>query len=150
MLNNAIESTNKIPESDKAVQVMDTLFNLHEKYQDALARLLKPRGISPLQFQVLRIVRSHGEEGIPSLGIKQQVAHRVMDVTRVVDRLENQGFVRRDRPAHDRRVVLVRLTPEGSEVMERLDQPFSQLNSRILKDLDTSDLDQLAEILGRV
>ena len=70
-------------------------------------------------------------------------------MTGVVDRLEQQGYVRRERDDHDRRVVWINLTPEGEQIQSTLGGFFSQFG-QTFSVLGAKDLEHLAELLGRV
>ena len=70
-------------------------------------------------------------------------------MTGVVDRLEQQGYVQRERDDHDRRVVWINLTPAGERVQSTLGGFFSQFG-QTFSVLPAKDLERLAELLGRV
>ncbi|HSN86827.1 MAG TPA: MarR family transcriptional regulator, partial [Thermoanaerobaculia bacterium] len=79
----------------------------------AIARLLEPYDMTPQQYNVLRILRGAGEEGIPTLEISDRMIEQAPGITRLLDRLEAKKLVRRQRCPEDRRQVLCWLTPEG-------------------------------------
>ncbi|MCC5878256.1 MAG: MarR family transcriptional regulator [Candidatus Sumerlaeia bacterium] len=130
--------------------LFETLGVINDRFMEELARLLKNESLSPLQFQVLRIIHESNGEGVPSLAIKNQIAHRVMDVTRVVDRLEKLGYVVRKRSSGDRRVVLVSLTDSGSAALDRLAPSYEKLSSRMSSELSRLDMERLVDLLGRL
>src|SRR2546421_11590448 len=70
-----------------------------------LEAILKPFGLSPTQYNVLRILRGAGEAGLACGRIAERMITRDPDVTRLLDRLENCGLIRRARQTDDRRVV---------------------------------------------
>jgi DNA-binding MarR family transcriptional regulator len=74
---------------------------------------LKPAGLSPSQYNVLRILRGAGAEGLACGGIAERMVTRDPDMTRLLDRLEARGLVMRARDRADRRVITERITPEG-------------------------------------
>src|SRR5205085_1373504 len=76
-------------------------------------RLFDEHGISSPQYNVLRILRGKGGQGIPCQEIAEQMVTRMPDITRLVDRLEAAGLVERRRTPEDRRVVLVRIMKTG-------------------------------------
>src|SRR5205823_12001244 len=92
-------------------------------------------GLTGPQYNVLRILRGHGGDGVPCHEIGGQTVARTPDVTRLVDRLEAAGLAERARTAADRRVVLVRITPAGRELLARLDQPVLDLHRQALAHL---------------
>ena len=97
-----------------------------------VAELLKPSGLTPTQYNVLRILRGAGEEGLACREVSERLIHRDPDITRLLDRLETQGFVRRERARQDRRVVTAYITPEGADLLGALDAPMLELHARQL------------------
>ncbi len=92
--------------------------------QQVLETVLKPHGISHTQYNVLRILRGAGDAGLPCKQIAARMISHDPDITRLVDRMEKPGLVTRVRSAADRRVVVVRITPDGLQLIERVDQPM--------------------------
>lgn len=117
-----------------------------------LAEALKPAGLTLSQYNVLRILRGAGGEGLPCGEISERMVRRDPDLTRLLDRLESRGLVRRARDGRDRRVVLAFATPEGldlitsldGEVEERLRQSLAHVSKQKLRAV----ADMLAEIRG--
>ena len=97
-----------------------------------LATLLKPAGITPEQYHALRILRDAGPEGIPLSVVAVRAVANDPDVTRLLDRLEHQGWATRNRDADDRRVLMARITSVGSRLLGRLDAAVAELHERQL------------------
>jgi DNA-binding MarR family transcriptional regulator len=118
---------------------------------DALAapfeQLFRQRGISDSQYNVLRILRGVGGDGLPCTEIAERMVSRDPDITRLVDRLETAGLVVRVRIARDRRVILVRITAVGQKLVGDLDQPVTELHRRQLGHLKSAELDLLNKLL---
>jgi DNA-binding MarR family transcriptional regulator len=113
------------------------------------ARLMEPAGISPEQYNVLRILRGAGREGLPTLDIVERMIEPSPAITRLLDKLESKGLVRRVRCAKDRRQVLCTITASGLELLARLDEPVDKAAKDAIK-LGREDLDQLIRLLDRV
>lgn len=109
--------------------------------------LFKAHGISPAQYNVLRILR--GAQGKPILC--GEVSNRLVtfepDVTRLVDRLVTGGLVERSRGADDKRQVLLVITPKGLALLKRLDAPITALHDDSLGQLSDERLTQLINLL---
>ncbi len=75
-------------------------------------------GIPQRWYDVL-VHLEESPEGIPMNELAEQILYSKSGFTRVVDRMEEDGLVRRLRPKHDRRTILVVLTDKGTETMER-------------------------------
>jgi DNA-binding MarR family transcriptional regulator len=115
-----------------------------------VAAVIEPYGITPQQYNVLRILRGAGPEGLPTLAIGERLIEQTPGVTRLIDRLEAKGLARRLRPDEDRRQVLCRITAEGLELLERLDGPMDRMDAAALAMLGPEDVEQLIRILDRV
>jgi DNA-binding MarR family transcriptional regulator len=121
---------------------------------EALARehelMLQPHGLTGTQYNVLRILRGAGEEGATCSEISERMLAFDPDVTRLADRLEKAGLVRRERSVSDRRVVMTTITPKGLELLARLDEPLKQLLRQQFKRLGRERLTRLIEDLEEV
>src|SRR5690348_1626218 len=106
-------------------------------------RLFAEHGISGPQYNVLRILRGHGPKGLPCTEIGEQMVSRMPDMTRLVDRLERAGLVRRSRTEEDRRVVLICLTAKGLDLIAGLDGPVRRLHKETLGHLTREELKEL-------
>jgi DNA-binding MarR family transcriptional regulator len=111
------------------------------------ARLFGEHGISPPWYNVLRILLGHGGEGVPCQEIAGQMVTRMPDITRLVDRLEEAALVERRRIPQDRRVVLVRITKAGLDLLARLDRPLLELHKHLLGHLTRDELAELNRLL---
>jgi DNA-binding MarR family transcriptional regulator len=104
-----------------------SLMRTAESLANALARLLKTEGLSQPQYNVLRILRGAGEEGRSCSDIGDRLVSRVPDITRLLDRLELRGLIRRERSRKDRRVMTSWITPAALEILARLDGPMETM-----------------------
>jgi DNA-binding MarR family transcriptional regulator len=115
-----------------------------------LNALLRPEGLSEAQYNVLRILRGAGQDGLPCGQISARMLTRLPDITRLVDRLERQGRVTRFRPASDRRVVLIRITAAGRRLLARLEVSVRDLHDDQFAALTRMELRQLVRLLVKV
>ena len=115
-----------------------------------LATVLKPAGITPEQFHVLRILDDVGSDGTPLTAIAERCPAGDPDVTRLLDRLEQRGWARRSREAADRRVVTARITREGRRLLDELHVPVRELHERQLGPLGERGLRDLRRLLQKV
>ena len=112
-----------------------------------LAALLKPAGVTPEQYHVLRILQDAGPDGAPLSVVAERSPVGDPDVTGLLDRLERRGLARRTREAPDRRVVTARITDEGRLLLEQLAAPVQALHARQLGPLGERGLKQLRTLL---
>jgi DNA-binding MarR family transcriptional regulator len=91
----------------------------------AVAGIVEPHGITPQQYNVLRILRGAGEKGLPTLEIAERMIEATPGITRLIDRLERKELVLRKRCPTDRRQVFCIITGGGLRLLDRLDDPIS-------------------------
>ncbi len=96
------------------------------------AELLKPYELTPSQYNVLRILRGAGADGLICREIGERMIARDPDVTKLIDRLEGRGFVTRERQEKDRRVIVIRITDEASRTLAEIDRPVLEMTSGLL------------------
>ena len=113
------------------------------------ADLLLPHGVTPAQYNVLRILRGAGAPGLPTLEIAERMIQRAPGITRLLDRLEAKRLVTRKRCPEDRRQVLCFIAPVGRALLEKLDGPIAQVDA-MLNVLSPADLHKLIEFLDRI
>jgi DNA-binding MarR family transcriptional regulator len=122
-----------------------------QRTADALMRgleeALKPSGLSQTQYNVLRILRGAGEEGLLCREISERMVTRDPDITRMLDRLELRGLVTRSRDRRDRRSITVRITNAGARLVSELDRPIAQLHRNQLSHLGERKLLRLIALL---
>jgi len=115
-----------------------------------MAEALKPYGITPTQYNVLRILRGAGERGLCRVEIMERMIAQVPDATRLLDRVEAAGLIERERSEEDRRFVTTRITEAGLRLLESLDEAVPALHHRQFAALDEEGLRTLIDLLGRV
>ena len=119
-----------------------------------LHQILKPHGVSPTQYNALRILRGAGSDGPPCGLPCGEVAARMInqdpDVTRLFDRMEKPGWIVRERSRTDRRVLLARITNEGLRLLDSLDQVIESYHLQTMGHLTQVELRQLSGLLKRL
>lgn len=93
---------------------------------------LKPYGLTEVQFNVLKILKTKAPTPLPSSDISKLLISKASDVTRILDRMVKKGLVKRETPIENRRQVLVSLTGDGLKIIEEtqdvVDQIFAEAN----------------------
>jgi DNA-binding MarR family transcriptional regulator len=119
---------------------------------DFLARAaeeaIKPSGLSGVQYNVLRILRGAGPTGLCCGEVGERMLTHDPDITRLLDRLEKRGLIVRTRESKDRRVITVRIAPQGLRILAELDRPIAEFHRRQLGHLGKRRLRLLLEILA--
>ena len=110
--------------------------------------VLKPAGLTPAQYNVLRILRGAG--GSLACGeIGERMIAREPDMTRLIDRLETRGLAARSRETSDRRVVSVRITTAGLKALAALDPRVLDAHREQLGHMTKKELAQLIALLEK-
>lgn len=112
--------------------------------------LFKQKGLTGPQYNVLRILRGAGDAGLSCREIGERMVTRESDVTRMLDRIEALGLIRRERQTDDRRVVLTFITPDGLALLGELDGPVRDLNKQQLGHLSKEELAAMDRLLGKI
>ena len=102
------------------------------------------------QYNVLRILRGAGKDGLPTLDIAERMIERTPGITRMIDRLEKKGLAERRRSTEDRRQVLCHLTPEGRKLVNSLDRPVDRLDDEVMGVLSASEQKQFIRLLNKI
>ena len=145
-----VEMTENRGVTQLEAQVFLNLIRTEEELMGAVKALLKEQRLSAPQYNVLRILRGAGSEGLPCQQISERMVSRLPDITRLLDRLEGGELVTRERSPEDRRIVLARITVGGRAVLERLDEPMAELHGEQFSALSRQELLQLNALLRKV
>ena len=137
------------PFRSPAEEVFLNLLRTTEALSSNVAGLLRPLGLSLPQYNVLRILRGTGAEGLSCNEIGERMVTRDSDITRLLDGLERRKLARRARDASDRRVIRAAITPAGEQLAALLDAPLDELLASQLAHMRRADLRQLADLLER-
>lgn len=111
-----------------------------------LTQVLKAEDLSSEQYNVLRILRG-SPEGLPCGEIAGRMITRAPDITRLVDRLVKRRLVSRHREEKDRRTVMTTITPQGLELLARLDVPVQEAHREQFGHVGRERLKALTELL---
>lgn len=111
---------------------------------------LKPFDITPPQFNVLRILRGAGTEGLIHREIGERMLTFVPDVTRMLDRLEEKKLICRERGSEDRRLVKVFITEDGLNLLSQTDETLCDFHKNLLGGCDEKELKKLIGLLEKL
>src|SRR6476660_1009831 len=133
-------------EEEAALSIHRTAAVIEHRFAEAL----KPYGITGTQYNALRILRGAGKAGLCRNEVRDRLVAQVPDVTRLLDRLEESGFIERERAEQDRRLVTTRITKAGLALLSRLDGPVAQSHRERLGHLSAAQLRSLIGLLAQV
>ncbi|MCK5941682.1 MAG: MarR family transcriptional regulator [Planctomycetes bacterium] len=135
------------PRHEAMIGLLLTAQELTRPVQELLAERAE---LTHQQYNVLRILRGSKDIGLPTLDVAERMIERTPGVTRLIDRLEKKGLVRRERSSKDRRQVFCFLTETGERLLAELDEPIDQLDERLMRGLDDQELRDLTRMLDRL
>ena len=135
------------PFSSRSEEGVVALVRTADLLRRALTGVVEPHGITLQQYNVLRILRGAGAEGLPTLEIASRMIEHAPGVTRLLDRLQAKGFVRRQRSADDRRQIRCWIEPGGLILLERLEEAMRQGARRFMAPLRDPDLYSFVQML---
>jgi len=138
------------PFRSRGQEVVVALLRTADLVRRAVSRAVEPHDITLQQYNVLRILRGAGDQGLPTLEIAERMIEQAPGVTRLLDRLEAKGLVRRERCRHDRRQVLCWLTRPGAELVATLDEPIDQADVEAVAMLEPEEQDRLLRMLDAI
>ena len=111
--------------------------------------LLKPYGLTPQQYNVLRILRGQQNNPITVLGITERMMDKMSNASRLVDKLLEKKLVLRRECPQDRRAVDVMILPAGLSLLEEIDH-VQLAWEKNFAGISTDKMDQLNEILDEI
>lgn len=142
------EIKKKRPFDSLAQEAYLNLLRTGDMLEGRLGRLFRDYGITSSQYNVLRILRGEGT-ALPCLEIARRLIQVVPAITGLLDRLEEQGLVTRQRSVGDRRVVYIELTDKAQTLLERLDKPVLDLHQTLLGHMTEQELRTLSQLVEK-
>ena len=106
----------------------------------------KPFGISPQQFNILRILKG-AQKPLKVQTIKERMVERSPNATRLMDKLYAKGLISREHCPNDRRVVYIEITTKGLDLLKEISK---QLKDDLLENLTEKEAKQLSDLLDKI
>lgn len=135
------------PFSSVHEEVVLSLVRTADHVLATLMTVLREANLSLSQYNILRVLRGAGDDGLPCGEISDRMVRRDPDLTRLLDRLEGRGLIRRARSTVDRRVVLASITDQGLQLLGDLDDPVRGATNDALSHMGTDRLERFLELL---
>lgn len=132
--------------AEVAVSILRTAAIIERYFAQVVART----GVTTQQYNVLRILRGAGDEGLPTLVIRDRMIHEAPGITRLLDKLEKAGLARRERCSPDRRQVFCYITPKGLAMVDELDETMKAADEIAVGSLSDAEQRQLIKLLEGV
>lgn len=128
-------------------EVFLSLWRTYDRLRALEDELFGRHDLTPQQYNALRLLASQHPGSMRTLELAGRLVSRAPDITRLLDKLDQRGLVERDRPADNRRVVDVKITPAGLRLLKELRQPLRDCHRRQLGHLSAKELKALAALL---
>lgn len=134
----------ELPEQEAILNILRT----NDRLQNRFGRLFREYDLTSSQYNVLRILRGEGKP-MPCLEISGRMIQVVPAMTGLLDRLEKQELVKRERCTQDRRVVYVELTDKAKALLNKMDAPVNELHTQLAGHLTRVELKELSRLLEK-
>jgi DNA-binding MarR family transcriptional regulator len=144
------ELKQKIPFTSREQEAYLSLLRTSGALQAQVEAQFKRFGLTGTQYNALRILRGAGPEGLPCREIGERMITHDPDITRLLNRLEDRGFVERTRARHDRRVIYGKIAAAGLKLLREMDAPIEKYGREMLRHVGQERLKQLIELLELV
>lgn len=138
------------PQASLEERIFITLLKVADALGQQAEHLTHTAELTGTQYNVLRILRGAGPEGLACRGIGDRMITHDPDITRLLDRMEKRGLITRERQKDDRRVVKARMTPHGLALLKPLDQPMRDLHKRQFHHVAAARLKTLCDLLEEI
>jgi DNA-binding MarR family transcriptional regulator len=126
------------------------LWRTYDRLKSVEEALFDEWGLTAQQYNLLRLLRADSPDPVPTLSLASRLISRAPDITRMLDRLEKKGWIKRLRSKADRRAVLVAITESGLALLKQLGNPLSQCHQQQLGHLSSTELKALCQLLRKV
>jgi len=133
------------PHQEAVLNVLRT----SDQFQNRFGRFFRQYQLTSSQYNVLRILRGEGKP-LPCLEIASRMIQVVPAITGLIDRLEHQGLVLRQRSPDDRRVIYVELTDKARQCLDQMEEPIKELHTQMVSNLSKAELKELSRLLEKV
>lgn len=126
------------------------IIRTHEFLQQRQAEFFREFQLTPTQYNVLRILRGAGKDGVTCSQAAERMLTADPDITRLLDRLESRNLIERERSKEDRRVVVSRITEHGLDLLKSIDKPLDQFMKGLMRGLGKQRLRDLIQMLESI
>ena len=132
-------------EPEGLTAVLGSLLNTFHK---GMLEDLKPYDVGPVEFTLLSFCRDQGE--CTATQLARVLPVEASRISRMVSRLFDKGLLRRRRLRNDRRIVMLRLSEEGTELMTELSQRIETFNVELAQGVSDEEMRIFASVASRI
>jgi DNA-binding MarR family transcriptional regulator len=145
-----VEIKQRKPFSSRSQEVLLGVLRTAALLEHRINEILRPYGITELQYNVLRILRGARQDGLCGREISERLVSQVPDVSRLLDRMESMQLLRRERDDTDRRHVTARITPKGLRLLDETTPKLELFDRERFGDFDAERLQQIIDGLADI
>jgi DNA-binding MarR family transcriptional regulator len=138
------------PARSVAQEALIAVVRAADRVKREVAQVIEPHGVTLQQYNVLRILRGAGPEGLPTLEVGARMMEQAPGVTRLVERLVRKQLVARARGDEDARQVICRITPKGLALLARMDQPVLEADTAAVSALSRMEQLRVTALLRKL
>jgi len=114
-------------------------------------KIIEPKfNVTETQYNVLRILKGVYPQGHARCEIASRMIERASDITRIIDRLEKQGLVERDRTNEDRRISITKITEKGVKIVNEIKPIIENEHEMITKNLTDKECKELSDLIEKL
>lgn len=132
------------------IQFRELRFNLLHTcswISNSLRQFLQPYDITPKQYNILRILQECAPQSLSIQEIREKLADKMSDASRLVDRLEKKGLIDKFPSEQDRRSNRASITAHGKQLLHKVDNDRQKLDRQISDRLSHDEVEQLNDLL---
>jgi DNA-binding MarR family transcriptional regulator len=135
------------PFSSREEEALLNLMRTADYLQRAVQHQTREWGVTSTQYNVLRILRGAGPEGLTCTEIGERMITAEPDITRLLSRLKTLRFIRQHRDRHDRRVVRTQISDAGLDLLRRMDPEILEAPKALLGHMSPAQLEEFSRLL---
>jgi DNA-binding MarR family transcriptional regulator len=134
------------PSSEAFLSILRTAAVLEHQ----LGEVLRPHGITTTQYNVLRILRGAGTQGLCGREVAERLVSKVPDVSRLLDRMDDMGVIQRERDSDDRRHITARISEKGLRLLDETSPALEAAEASRFTRLNPEQIRRLIDTLGDI
>lgn len=131
-------------------KVLISMLRTTDKITRVPREVLRRHSLSIQQYNVMRILRGAGRSGLQTYQVVERMVTRAPNITRLVDKLEHKGYIRRARSRKDMRVINLSITSRGRQILRELDKPMDRASLLAVTGLTTAEQRGLVKLLDKL
>lgn len=138
------------PFRSKSQEASLALLRTADRVRRHFTQTIEPFGVTSQQYNVLRILRGSHPDALLTLEVARRMVETAPGITRLMDRLEAVGLIERQRGEEDRRKIFCRISNEGLDLLERMDETVNAVDDEVGRLLSRRELQTLIDLLDRI